>query len=327
MNLLDKFAAVEIKADNRISEADRTFCVRRQEAYNKANERLRELADLFHAMEADLVSILGSDDDYSYRFIHNGSVVSSPDAISTIHKNHRNFISGVTRYFADTYSVKLDADTIIEHLIPKAPKEPRYSYEFRRLSERTQEEAEEDRRKHSEYEESLEEYNNALTHLSICYEAIIDEIFTQLGGFSFTEQALNELKEKCYIASHRRYYWNKTDETEDFEIKKDTLQITGYGCHYDGSWSTPRWEIPESTKDILNGIAHYERGEFNYGCKLFPALFGWRNEQNFFDFPLLDKVRCVKLLKYGRVEFMLVCAAAVNEFVKNYLRVKVGGVA
>ena len=43
MNLLDKFAAVEIKADNRISEADRTFCVRRQEAYNKANERHRRL--------------------------------------------------------------------------------------------------------------------------------------------------------------------------------------------------------------------------------------------------------------------------------------------
>ena len=43
MNLLTKLDAVEIKADNRISESDRAFCQMRQEAYDEARKILVEL--------------------------------------------------------------------------------------------------------------------------------------------------------------------------------------------------------------------------------------------------------------------------------------------
>lgn len=42
LNLLEKMAAVEIKSDNRISEADRHFCEIQQQAYHEAKEELQK---------------------------------------------------------------------------------------------------------------------------------------------------------------------------------------------------------------------------------------------------------------------------------------------
>ena len=44
MSVLDKFSGVEIKADRRISEQDKLFCQKNQEAYNKSGEGLKRLA-------------------------------------------------------------------------------------------------------------------------------------------------------------------------------------------------------------------------------------------------------------------------------------------
>ena len=43
MNLVEKINQVEIKADTRISGADRAFCERQQRAYDAAREALKEL--------------------------------------------------------------------------------------------------------------------------------------------------------------------------------------------------------------------------------------------------------------------------------------------
>ena len=43
MSLMEKFSAVEIKADNRISEDDKAFCLRQQEAFDKAGLALQRL--------------------------------------------------------------------------------------------------------------------------------------------------------------------------------------------------------------------------------------------------------------------------------------------
>ena len=44
MSLLNKFASVEIKADNRISEEDKAFCLRHQEAFDKSGPALLVIA-------------------------------------------------------------------------------------------------------------------------------------------------------------------------------------------------------------------------------------------------------------------------------------------
>ena len=43
MNALEKLQAVQISADNRISEADRRFCKAHQSAYKEAKDMLSEL--------------------------------------------------------------------------------------------------------------------------------------------------------------------------------------------------------------------------------------------------------------------------------------------
>lgn len=42
MSLLNKFASVEIKADNRISEEDKAFCLRHQDAFDKSGPALQK---------------------------------------------------------------------------------------------------------------------------------------------------------------------------------------------------------------------------------------------------------------------------------------------
>lgn len=321
MNLLDKFAAVEIKADNRISESDRQFCQRRQEAYDKAGERLRAIANLMKEMEEEQKSILGNDEWRIYGFTYDsGHSVTSDDAIHAIHHRHKSFITGIVAHFSRTYSVKLDAYEICEHIIPKEPARPdHYHFGWRTL---TDEEIEKARIESDAYAEKLAAYNDTITNLSLRYEAVVDEVFAQLGGFSFTEKALNELKEKCYSAVHH-HDWRTNGEVEDFEIKKDTLQLTRYSCHFDPGWSTPRWSITDETKRILDAIAHYEYGNFDYGSRAFSGLFEWNIETNFFQYSWMEKMRSVKLFKNGRVDIKFASAAAVNEFVNNYLRVKV----
>lgn len=67
MSILDKFSAVEIKADNRISDADRAFCVRHQEAFDKAGPALEKIAEAIIAAKTEQQAILGGDDsEYSY---------------------------------------------------------------------------------------------------------------------------------------------------------------------------------------------------------------------------------------------------------------------
>lgn len=67
MNILDKFSAVGIKADNRISEDDKAFCVRQQEAFDKSGPALHKIADTITATKSEQLSILGGEDDcYSH---------------------------------------------------------------------------------------------------------------------------------------------------------------------------------------------------------------------------------------------------------------------
>lgn len=46
MSLLNKFASVEIKADNRISEEDKAFCLRHQDAFDKSGPALQKIANV-----------------------------------------------------------------------------------------------------------------------------------------------------------------------------------------------------------------------------------------------------------------------------------------
>ena len=68
MNLLDKFSAVEIKADNRISEEDKEYCNRQQLAFDKSGPALRKIATAILEAQVEQSEILQPENDRFYKY-------------------------------------------------------------------------------------------------------------------------------------------------------------------------------------------------------------------------------------------------------------------
>lgn len=327
MGIMDKFSAVEIKADNRISDADRAFCVRHQQAFDAAGPALDKIAEAISAAKTEQRAILGGDDSkYSYLspwgiYISNDVFKCDEESVyEVMKKRNGRFITQIVDYFKSVYTLELDSQIIKEHLIPAPPKEPELPWGgYRNM---TDEEIDAFKEKLAAHKAERKKYEDGLRTNPIRYEQVVDEIFVQLGGFSFQERAMNEFLHKCWTAAHRYH----SDEAE-FEIKNDTLRLTGYWCHCkDESWrSHPEWEPADCLKVILDALVHFDIGQLNRGAEWFPELFRYSTEKNVFPIKNLMKVRNIKLFKNGRVDIKFRDAVTVQEFVESYLRKQIGG--
>ncbi len=297
MNLLEKFNNVEVMADNRISEDDKRFCVVTQKAYDIASEKLKLLHTEMEAIVNEQSKLC---ENNCYAFVA-GCSDSISNISNDIKSRHSRFVTRIVEYFEREYNVKLDANAIREHLIPSQPKSNRWD---------------------DEYRETIRKYNDEIMELSLSYEQIIDEIYAQLDGFSFEERAVNELKNKCYKAVHICRYWQEGDQ-ETFEVKGDTLRLE-YGCNFTDWYSSDNWELTDDTKTILNGIAHYFYGMFNYGGVMFRSLSQYRFNDNIHEFDS-GFIKRIRLYKNRRADIKFADSKCLNEFVEQYLKTKIGG--
>lgn len=320
MSLMEKFSAVEIKADNRISEDDKVFCLRQQAAFDKSGPALQKIADMMTAANEEQSSILDANEDYLSRYlVGDGFRCEASYVLDAMKGRNRTFISAVVNYFSRKYNVELDEREIEEHLIPTGPKEPNLPWGgYRNMSE---DEIASYREELDTYKVEKEKFERSLRVLPLRYERVVDEIFVQLGGFSFQEKAMNEFLSRTWNCCHSTY----RDNAEEFEIKNDTLKLTGYWCRCkDDSWrSHDEWESTDSLKTLLNALAWYECGRMDEGNLWFPELFRYDTERNFFETYNMEKVKSVKLFKNGRVDIKFRSVAYVQEFVETCLRRKV----
>lgn len=317
MSLMDKFSAVEIKADNRISEDDKAFCLHQQEAFDKAGPALQKVAEAMAAAKAEQSGILTADDDFIDRYV--GSECNVDGVYDAMKERNHTFISTIVNYFSRKYSVELDEREIEKHLIPTGPKEPDLPFGgYRNMSE---DEIASYRKKLDTYKVEKDKFEQSLRTLPLRYEQVVDEIFVQLGGFSFQEKAMNEFLSRTWNCCHSTY----RDNAEEFEIKNDTLKLTGYWCRCkDDSWrSHDEWEPTDSLKTLLNALAWYECGRMDEGNLWFPELFRYDTDRNFFETYNMEKVKSVKLFKGGRVDIKFRSVAYIQEFVETCLRRKV----
>lgn len=317
MSLMDKFSAVEIKADNRISEDDKAFCLHQQEAFDKAGPALQKVAEAMAAAKAEQSGILTADDDFIDRYV--GSECNVDGVYDAMKERNHTFISTIVNYFSRKYSVELDEREIEKHLIPTGPKEPDLPFGgYRNMSE---DEIASYRKKLDTYKVEKDKFEQSLRALPLRYEQVVDEIFVQLGGFSFQEKAMNEFLSRTWNCCHSTY----RDNAEEFEIKNDTLKLTGYWCRCkDDSWrSHDEWEPTDSLKTLLNALAWYECGRMDEGNLWFPELFRYDTDRNFFETYNMEKVKSVKLFKGGRVDIKFRSVAYIQEFVETCLRRKV----
>lgn len=317
MNLLEKFDAVEVQQNRRISPMEKAYCEAQQAACTAAAKRMKTIADSITEAYAEQREILSPVyDDYSdYNGYLDDSHMKADDIREHIVARHKTYISRVVGYFESKHRVSLDQNEIMEHLIPEAPVRPDHYFG---MSDKALEAYKE---RYQIYKQQYAQYEQQLFDLVICYETIVDEIFQQLGGFSFEEQELRELKQKLWQGWHSNNWRTEYKTAEDFEVKGQTLQLKD-GCSIASYYSSDKLQLHNVTKDLLRGIAHYEHGNVDLAVSMFGRLMGY--DFSIFEvFPHSEKVQKIKCFKNGRVDIKFRDAAACNDFVDRYLRTEI----
>lgn len=296
MDLLTKFASIEVKPDARISDADRIFCQAHQAAYDAARESLQELEFLWEDMQRQQQDALTSTSNVpseSYLTTYGKLNLSGSDIREQRRSLHPSFIHNLASYFNSAYHLTIRTEDIKENLLPH---EPSYSSP-------------------QEYRHQMAEYTAALDSLSLHYTEVLEQLFLQTGGRELAESAVSELKEKC-----RRAAWNSTSGKAGYTLKKGTL-LLDYACSYRSPYrGCGSWNIPQQTVNILKGIAHFEAEGFSgIPDSLAQVLHDGEHNESCFTFSGCVKVQSMKLYKNHRADIRFHTEEYAKKFVEEYL--------
>ena len=292
MNALDKLEAVEISVDNRISETDRQFCEAHQTAYKEAKEMLSELKYIWEDTLNRQHQLLEPYETSKYTLdkyisIPNFSVKDIQQRLECI---HRVFIENLVEHFNSVYNVSLDSKEIADILLPNKP----------------------ERYYPSDSTEAAKQYQQQLKTLMVDYKDVLDRILIQLGGRTFHERALDELKEKCHKAA-----WNTYHGKAEYELKNDTIRFA-YGCSFK-DW-VDKWEVNDSLKEILRGLSYFETGIFGAYPSGISRLLGWdRMEYPLVEFSGCTKLQSLRMFKNGRTDVKFRSRVYARQFVTQFL--------
>ena len=307
--LLDKFSAVEIKADNRISAADKEFCEVQQRSYHTACDALVDIATRVAQYVEEQRAII----DQPFEYLDNKFNSSEYDDV--IKKNHGHFVHQLVNHFTGMYRVSISADDIIENLVPAKPEEPTGPYSWGWRRNLTDEELNQWKETQEKYKKACMEYRDKLRAFRLDYSDVVDQIITQLDGLSFTEKAIKELKDASHEAA-----WNHYRHEKKYDRKKGTLTFS-YGCSHSDWHDT--FELHEDMKKVVRALAYYEYQSLNganqyYG---FRDLLGYRMDYPEFDFSdaNTEKIKSVKCFKNGRVDIKFKKESYAREFEEQYL--------
>lgn len=294
MDLFEKFKTVEIKAEGRLSEADREYCERQEAAYHAAVKFHVELLRAWTLLHRTQMDILGSSSvDDNKKYLPNSNLIKIDDDLIRDHisRLHTCFIGAITSHFRRTYAVDIEDHAMRDEL---PPKKPDWSYDPK----------------------DQDAYFPAAAAV-IRYADILEDIFKQLDGRSFTEQAEYQMRRKC-----REAVW-KGNVLPTYERRKATIrftdnfcdyQVTGYGYHTETSWN-----LSDKMKNIIRGIAHFEAGSCTDCPREMQYLLGdkfYPDERTFTD---CRTVAYLKLFKNGRVDIKFTSVLLAEEFAEKYL--------
>lgn len=99
MELLQKFSAVEIQTDHRITEMAKDYCERHQKAYETAISSFQELAFFWEDMNKAQQKLLGDSSSpfyHNHPASHNGPSISQTAINNHIEALHRDFVMALT---------------------------------------------------------------------------------------------------------------------------------------------------------------------------------------------------------------------------------------
>lgn len=297
MDLLKKFEAVTVQADNRISLEDKAFCERHQAAYKSALQSFRELVFFWEDMVGQQKVLLCDSDSEPggyLKYLRSGRRfdLSTEDMKAHIEDLHDTFIETIVGYFNSTYKVSVSTIHIKSNLMPSGP-------EYRR----------------NRNDEEYDEYHQQLQAMCLRYQDIVDQIILLLDGRSFYEQAFHELADRCHLAA-----WNQYKKEACFEQKKHTIRFNGYFCTSSTWMHSTEWTLNNAMKDILRGAAHYETNSFHICPFDITELLGYGHKaESEYEFITCEKVKGLKMFKNGRVDLRFAADTNAREFIERYL--------
>lgn len=318
MNVLDKFAAVEIKAESRLSLEDTAYCRQQQELCQIDADTFRKILSILYEGAEKRNKILRSESEYRYSLI--GTRCGIVDVEKALEDIPENFISTLVAHFEEKYKVTLNTHDACERLLPAKPQEP----SLRSWHPLTGWESEEAMREHEDYKTASAEYHVRLQNYKLDYEAVVNEIFNQLGGASFDDIGVHELKKAVRSAVTTRDWHNNNAVREEFSVVKNTLRLTGNHCKED-AWfkqyhDEVRMELFDSGKTILRALIHFGIGSLTEIPLDMKDLFDYQFDRAEFPVSSLDSVEHIKLFKNGRMDIRFKDGIAANQFVEQYLR-------
>lgn len=167
----------------------------------------------------------------------------------------------------------------------------------------------------ADHKAALAEYMSNLRSLSLDYTDILDQIFIQLGGYSFQDKAVQELK-----AAAHKHAWNTYHGTKNYEIKKATISFS-FGC-FVYSWGHGEMQLRDSMKDVIHALAYFEYGTLKYLGGGFSELCGYTFEGNSFECGW-EKIKQIRCFKNGRVDVKFTSEAYARQFAEEYLGTEV----
>lgn len=295
MELLQKFAAVEIQANHRITKTDKDYCEQHQKAYEAAITNFQELAFFCADMAAAQDELLGDRKSpyyYDYLASHDGPAISQEAILLHAESLHADFITVLVQYFNTTYHISIDSLEISQVLLPKKP----------------------DEKRQGSYKQRCEEYHKQMRSLTVRYQDVVDQIILRLSDRSFSEQAFYELYCKCHDAA-----WDTNAQKPKFERRKDTIIFTGNFCNLKSCYKDV-WEVSDSMREILWGLAHFETGSYCMIPAGFHPLLGFDGtKETVIEFPTCKMAKQIKLFKSGRVDLKFHSPEFAEQFVNKYL--------
>lgn len=291
MDLLSKFDSVQVTPDNRISEQDKAVCAAHQAAYEAAKSALEELKYMWTDILAQQKTALqGTGRPPTTYVTSSGLDISENHIEKQIQLLHRLFISNLVWYFNETYHVTVSSEEVKNALLPEEP--DRYSYS----------------------EEDMAQYEKQVQNLLLHSDQIVEQILARLDGRGLWEQAIYELKEKCHKA-----VWNTCSGKAEYVCKKDVITLS-YGCSFKTWAGYGEWELTDTIKSVLRGLAHYETGSFAVTPKTISILLGYyciKNDR--IDFSDCKKIKQLRLFKNRRVDIRFSDASEAKDFTEKYL--------
>lgn len=295
MELLEKFAAVDIKPASRISEADQHFCEVHQKAYEMARSCFQELSYIWEDMCRTQNGILSEIETRPrgqniYISSQDGLCLSAEDIQQHLKEMHTLFINRLVRYFEQSYHIVLSEPGIYEALVPQK--------EYRGWDH-----------------EAAQQYESTIANLSLQYDDVIEQIFLQTDGYPLHEWAIHELLDDCHQAA-----WNMTLGNARYEVKKETLRFPKQGCYYNNCWSNDHWQLTDHLKKVFKGIAYFETGDFSivpHGMQTLMTNSSLDSDE--WEFTSCQKVQKLKIFKNGRADIKFANEPYVKQFVFEYL--------